>query len=62
MRPVRVGVIDVLAENEPEMPFTRDQYPVQAHAAGTGDPPLGDRVAPHRQLHLIRVIGTDASG
>ncbi len=62
MRPVRVVVIDVLAENEPEMPFACYQHPVQALAAGAGDPPLGDRVAPHRQLHPIRMIGTAASG
>ena len=44
VRPVRVVVIDVLAENEAEMPFARDQHPVQALAAGAGHPPLGDRV------------------
>jgi hypothetical protein len=36
--------------------------PVQQFAAAGADPPFHDRVAPHRQLHLIRVIGTDASG
>ena len=30
VRPVSVVVIDVLAGNEPEMPITRDQHPVQA--------------------------------
>jgi hypothetical protein len=33
VRPVRVVVIGVLAENEPEMPFTRDEHSVQALAA-----------------------------
>jgi hypothetical protein len=37
-----------------------DQLPVQELAAqGVGDPPA-DRIAPHRQLHPIRMIGTDA--
>ena len=62
MRPMRVVVIDVLAEDQPQVPFAGDQHPVQALAADAGDPPFGNRVAPHRQLHLIRVIGTDASG
>jgi hypothetical protein len=26
------------------MPLARDQHPVQALAAGAGDPPLGDRI------------------
>ena len=30
MWPVRVVVIDVLAENEPEMPLARDQHLIQA--------------------------------
>jgi hypothetical protein len=53
MRPVSVVVIDVLPENGPEMPFTRDQHPVQALAARAGDPPFRDSVRarrPHRRL------------
>jgi hypothetical protein len=34
-----------LAENEPELPFAGYQHPVQAFAAGTGDPPFAGRVA-----------------
>jgi len=52
-------MIDVLAQNQPQMPFASDQHPVQALAAGAGNPPLRDRVAPHRRLHPIRMIGTD---
>lgn len=61
-RPVRVVVTGVLAEDQPHAPFADDQHPVQALAPGTGDPAFGYRVAPHRQLRLIRMIGTDASG
>jgi hypothetical protein len=41
------------------VPFVGDQHLVQALSAGAAHPALRDRVAPHRQLHLIRVIGTD---
>jgi len=37
-------VIGVLTKDEPQMPFTGDQHPVQALAAGAADPALGDRV------------------
>jgi hypothetical protein len=43
------------------VPFTGYQHPVQALAAHAGDPSFSDRVAPHRQLHPIRTIGTVAS-
>jgi hypothetical protein len=48
VRPVRVVVIDVLAKNQPQVPFTGDQHPVQALAAGTADPAFGDRIRPGR--------------
>src|SRR5713226_803741 len=44
VRPVGVVVIGVLAEDEPEVPFTDDQHPVQALTAGVGDPAFRDRV------------------
>ena len=44
-RPVAVVVIDVLAEDQPEMTFTRDQHPVQALAASAADPSFRDHVA-----------------
>jgi hypothetical protein len=58
VRPMRIVVIDVLTEDQPQVPFAGDQHLAQALAAGTGDPAFGDRVAPHRQLHPIRMIGT----
>jgi len=62
MRPMRVVVIYVLVEDQLQMPLAGDHHPVQALAASAAHPALRDRVAPHRQLHLIRWIGTDASG
>jgi hypothetical protein len=53
-------VIDVLAEDEPQMPFTGDQHPVQALAAGAANPALGDRVCA-RRLHS-RPHGPHADG
>ena len=53
VRPVRVVVIGVLVQDKPPVTFAGDQHPVQALAADTGDPPLGDRVRlgrPHRSL------------
>jgi hypothetical protein len=47
--PVGVVVIGVLTKDEPQMPFTGDQHPVQALAAGAADPALGDRVRARRQ-------------
>jgi hypothetical protein len=61
MGPMSV-VVGVLAQNESQVPFAGDQQPIQALAAGTADPAFRDRVAPHRQLHPVRMIGTAASG
>ena len=58
VRPVVVEVIDILAEDQLQMPFAGDQHPVQALAAGAY-PALGDRVGPPGQQHLIQMIGTD---
>jgi hypothetical protein len=44
------------------MPFAEDQHAVEQLTAQGADGPFADSVASHRQLHLIRVIGTDASG
>jgi hypothetical protein len=44
------------------MPFAEDQHSVEELSAQGADEPLAGRVAPHRQPHLIRSIGTDASG
>jgi hypothetical protein len=62
VRAVAVVTSGVLAEDGPQVPFTVDEHPVGALSSCAAYPPLGYRVAPHRQLHLIRVIGTDASG
>ena len=48
MRPMRVVVIYVLAEDRLEMPLAGDQHPVQALAASAAHPALRDRVRPRR--------------
>jgi hypothetical protein len=58
---MRVEVIDVFAKDQPQVPLAGDQHPVQAFAPRAGNPPFGYRVAPHRQLHPICMIGTDVS-
>ena len=53
VRQVRVAVIGVLAQDLVQVPFAGDQHPVQALAAGAGDPALRGRVRPgrpHRRL------------
>ena len=62
VRPVGVVVIDVFGEGVVQMSPASDEDAVGALAPRAGDPPLADRVAPHRQLHPIRMIGTAASG
>jgi hypothetical protein len=42
--------VDVLAQDQPQVPFAGDQHPVQALTAGTGDPSFGNRVRT-RRLH-----------
>ena len=44
------------------MAFAEDQHPVRDLGPGGEHEPFRISVAPHRQLHLIRSIGTDASG
>ena len=46
--PVRVVVIDILAQDQPQVPFADDQHSVQALAAGAGDPAFGNRVRTRR--------------
>ena len=52
----------VRAQDPPEMALIPDQGAVQELAPASADPAFGDRVAPHRQLHPVRMIGTAASG
>jgi hypothetical protein len=59
---MRIAVIGVLAEDQPQVPFAGDQHPVQALAAGTADPAFGVSVGPRRQLHPIQMIGTGGCG
>src|SRR5437868_5442323 len=60
VRPGGVVVPRILRQHPAQMVLVDDQQPVQELAAQGTDDSLADRVAPHRQLHLIRVIGTDA--
>jgi hypothetical protein len=39
--------------------LTEDQHPVKEFAAQGANQALADRVRPHRQQHLIQMIGTD---
>jgi hypothetical protein len=48
VRPMAAVTIDVLAQDQPQVPFASDQHPVQALAAGTGNPALRDRVRTRR--------------
>ena len=60
--PVNVVMIDIFAQDQPQVPFTGDQHPVQELAAGARDPAFRNRVGPHRQRHPIQMTGTDVSG
>ena len=62
VRPVLIVVGLVVSQDPPQMGLVPDNGVVQELAPTSADPAFGYRVAPHRQLHLIRVIGTDASG
>ena len=62
VRPARVVVAEVFGQHLAQMVFTDDQQPVEQLTAQGADYPFADRVAPHRQLHPIRTIGTGASG
>jgi hypothetical protein len=55
-------VVLVRAQDLPQMSLVPDKGAVQEFASASPDPAFGNRVAPHRQLHLIRTIGTGASG
>ena len=62
MRAVPVVVAGVFAQDRPQVPFAVDEYPVGALGPHGAYPSLGVTIAPHRQLHLIRMIGTGVSG
>jgi hypothetical protein len=44
------------------MPLTEDEHPVGDLGPGGEHESFRVSVAPHRQLHLIRVIGSDVCG
>jgi hypothetical protein len=56
-------VVDlVLVQDPPQMGLAPDECAVQELAAASADPAFDDGVAPHRQLHPIRMIDTGLSG
>jgi hypothetical protein len=58
-----VVVVTLAGRQDPaKMGQVPDEGPVEKLAAASADPPLHDRVIPHRQLHPIRTIGIVASG
>ena len=59
VRPVLIVMGLVLAQDPPQMVLIPDEGAVEKLAPASPDPAFGDRVAPHRQLHPIRLIGTD---
>jgi hypothetical protein len=62
VRPGGVVVLQVLGQCPAQMVLVDDQQLVEELLPEGPDHPFADGVAPHRQLHPIRVIGTDASG
>jgi hypothetical protein len=62
VRPVVVVVTLAGRQDPAEVGQVPDEGAVEELAAQGADEALADRVAPHRQLRLIRMIGTDASG
>jgi hypothetical protein len=62
VRAMLVLVRDVLLQDRPQMPRPGEQHPVGDLRPGCTYPAFGISVAPHRQLHLIRSIGTGVSG
>ena len=59
VRPVGVAGGLVVAQDDHQMPLVPYQGAVQQLAPAAADPAFHDRVGPHRQQHLIQMIGTD---
>ena len=59
VRPGSVIVPQVCGQHPSQVGLADDQQPVQELPAQGADDPFADGVAPHRQLHPIRMIGTD---
>ena len=62
VRPVPVVGVLVIAQHDHQMPLIQYQGPVQQLTPAAADSAFHDRIAPHRQLHPIRMIGTSVSG
>jgi len=62
VRTMAVVVPHILGQHLAQVLLAEDQHVVQALAAKRAHEPFRECVAPHRQLHPIRSIGTDASG
>jgi len=62
MRPVVVVVTLAGCQDPAEVGQVPDEGAVEKLTAASADPSLHDRVAPHRQLHPIRMIDTGLSG
>jgi len=62
VRPVPVAEVLVLAQRDHQMPRIPYQDPVQQLMAAAADRAFHDRIAPHRQLHLICTTGTVGCG
>jgi hypothetical protein len=62
VRPVGIVEVLVLLQHHHQVAPVPDQGPVQQLASAAANPPLHDRIAPYRQLHPIRMIGTGLSG
>jgi len=58
--PVVVGLVP--GQDRPQVPLAEDQHPVGDLRPGGAHESFRIGVVPHRQLHLIRSIGTDVSG
>jgi hypothetical protein len=48
VRAMLIVVIDVLVQDQPQVPLTHDQHPVQALTASTDDPAFSDRIGTRR--------------
>src|SRR5579871_1392345 len=62
VRPVGVVKVLVLPQHRHQVTLVPDQGPVQQLTSAAADPPLHDRIGPHRQLHPVQMIGTSVSG
>jgi hypothetical protein len=56
--PGRVVMPQVFGQHLSQVVLIDDQGPVKDFPSQGADDPFADRVAPHRQLHLIGMIGT----